>query len=51
MDRSSRQKISKEILALNDTLSLMDLIDIPLTLEEHVFELYGSTSLWIYFTK
>ena len=27
MDRSSRQKISKEIQALNDTLDLTDLID------------------------
>ena len=28
MDRSSRQKINKEILALNDPLDQMDLIDI-----------------------
>ena len=28
MDRSSRQKISKETQALNDTLNQMDLIDI-----------------------
>lgn len=28
MDRSSRQKINKEIAALNDTIDQMDLIDI-----------------------
>ena len=28
MDRSSRQKINKETLALNDTLNQMDFIDI-----------------------
>jgi len=28
MDRSSRQKINKETLALNDTLGWIDLIDI-----------------------
>ena len=28
MDRSSRQKINKETVALNDTLNQMDLIDI-----------------------
>ena len=28
MDRSSRQKINKDIAALNDTLDQMDLIDI-----------------------
>ena len=28
MDRSSRQKINKETVALNDTLDQMDLIDI-----------------------
>ena len=28
MDRSSRQKVNKEIQALNDTLDLLDLVDI-----------------------
>ena len=28
MDRSSRQKINKETVALNDTLDQMDLVDI-----------------------
>ena len=29
MDRSSKQKINKEIQVLNDTLDEMDFIDIP----------------------
>ena len=32
MDRSSRQKISKETLALNDTLDQMDLIPTELSI-------------------
>ena len=28
MDRSSKQKINKDIVALNDTLDQMDLVDI-----------------------
>ena len=38
MDRSSRQKISKETMALNDTLDQMDLKDIFRTLHPKATE-------------
>ena len=34
MDRSSRQKINKEALALNDTLDQIDLIDIEHSIQK-----------------
>ena len=41
MDRSSRQKINKETTALNDTLDLMDLIDIFILLNYFLFLIQG----------
>ena len=38
MDRSSKMKINKETLALNDTLDKMDLIDIYRTLHSRTAE-------------
>ena len=38
MDRSSRQKINKESLALNETLDQMDLIDIYRTFQPKAAE-------------
>ena len=45
MDRSSRQKFNKEIVALNDTLDQMDLIDTfkhftPKQQNIHTFQVY-----------
>ena len=48
MDRSSKQKISKETQVLNDTLDEMDLIDIFRTFhpnsEEHISSVHGTFS-------
>ena len=51
MDRSTKQKISKEALALNDTMDQLDLIDIYRTFHQKTINFTFSTCAHVTFSK
>ena len=51
MDRSTKQKISKEALALNDTVDQLDLIDICRTFHQKTMDFTFSSNAHVKFSR